>query len=115
MPSPYQDIGRRCSGFEPRSIIDIHHGTAAEYHLAWELHECYWLFHPVQKVIFVGHSMTPGHVPPEVPERVVLVEHVVVARDVSEHTIRVVDPVLNRREVILRTVELCLVSLLPTN
>ena len=59
--------------------------------------------------------MTPGHVPPEVPERIVLVEHVVIARDVSEHTIRVVDPVLNRREVILRTVELCLVSLLPTN
>jgi hypothetical protein len=59
--------------------------------------------------------MTPGHVSPEVPERVVLVEHVVVARDVSEHTIGVVDPVLYWREVKLRTVELCVVSLLPTN
>ena len=59
--------------------------------------------------------MTPGHVSPEVPERVVLVEHVVVAGDISKHTIRVVDPVLNWREVKLRTVELCVVSLLPMN
>src|SRR3954453_12256964 len=52
-----------------------------------------------------AHGVPPGHMAPRVPERVVLVEEVILAPVVDE-PVGIVHPVLRRREVELRPVEL---------
>src|SRR3954449_3534882 len=52
-----------------------------------------------------AHGVPPGHMAPRVAERVVLVEEVILALVVDE-PVRVVHPVLRRREMQLRAIRL---------
>ena len=98
-----RDHRRVLLGAETAGVAVVHHRAAREGHLVAELGDRQRQLLPVHEVL--ADRVAPGHVAPRVPERVVLVEEVVLAL-VVDHPVRVVHPVLRRREMKLRAIRL---------
>ena len=101
----YRNQALSSGNTEAAGVLAVHYDAARERHFAVLLWDCDRKLLPIQEVH--ANGMPPTHVAPFITERIELIEEVILLVKVNQ-AVRIVCPMIARREVHLMTVRLVL-------